>query len=387
MTQTCKAIIFDMDGVLVDSEPVHIHAHERYFRDMGLTLDPSIIYERFIGSTSTPLWTTLKEIYHLPQPLEELIAKGREYETTQEDIDGFPPIPYIPELLRDVRSHGLRTAVASSSPLSRIRRTLASLQIEDCFDECVSGTRLAHPKPAPDTFLAAAEALGVRPEECLVIEDSGNGVRAAVAAGMPCVAFHNPHSGVQDLSPADVIVESFEEVTADFLLQVYAHHFHLPARILKTDRFSLRELSMSDLSDFERLLAEEPQAVLPGAFPKDPEQLQDFLHSYILHQYPFYGFGLWAAVDEQNHIIGLYGLHMTEASEDLVPEACWLTDPQLRRQGYAGDAMKAICSYAEDSLGCRGICARIAPDNTASLRLAERLHMHLTSDGCYLVIF
>lgn len=379
----CKAIIFDMDGVLVDSEPVHIHAHERYFKDMGLTLDSRIIYENFIGSTTLPLWTTLKELYHLEKPIEQLMEENRRYEFEQEMIEGFPPIPYIPELLESIRRAGLKLAVASSSPLSRIERTLEALKITDYFDVLVSGTDLARPKPAPDTFLAAAKALGLAPEECLAIEDSGNGVRSAVAAGMAVVGFHNPHSGVQDLTPADFIIEGFEEVDADDLLRVYAHHFHLPALLTGTKRLRLRELSSEDAGWLYEWTRQEDAAFLSGIFPRERGEFEDYLRAYVLHQYPFYGFGLWAALDPEDRILGLYGLHSTDRCEDGELEACWMTAPEYRRQGYAKEAMKAIFETARENWECNHLCAVIAPANLSSAALAKSLGMKQTGEDFY----
>ena len=117
----------------------------------------------------------------------------------------------------------MKMAVASSSMYERIERTAKSLGVDDCFDVYVSGEQLKRPKPAPDIFIKAAELLGVSPSECIVIEDSGNGVNAAKAAGMACVGYINPGSGDQDLSAADYLVESLEGLETSFFNMVHAH--------------------------------------------------------------------------------------------------------------------------------------------------------------------
>ncbi|MBR1758752.1 MAG: HAD-IA family hydrolase [Lachnospiraceae bacterium] len=384
MEYKLKAVIFDMDGVLVDSEPVHIHAHERFFKDMGYTLDTSIVYERFIGSTARPLWETLKAIYDLPYEVDELIERNKAYERTQEDIEGFPPIPYEKELIFDLKAHDLMLAVASSSPHSRIVRTVKALEIEDAFDALVSGTKLPHPKPAPDTFLAAAEALGVLPGECIVIEDSHNGVQAAIAAGMPVIGFHNPHSGVQDLTGADLIVESFEEVDTALLLKYYERHFGIPHTIARTAELKLRELSAEDIPTVIDLLANESALSVSSEIPQDPAEQTDYWNSYIHNQYALYDYGLWLILDAATEeVLGVCGLHSTKICEDGELEACWLIKEVYRGRSIAQKAMDLVISYASQELDCKAILASIDDSNEASLRLAASLGMTRRSDHIF----
>ena len=122
------------------------------------------------------------------------------------------PIEGIPELLKDIRSCGLKTAVASSSSYDLIFAVLDKLNIREFFDQVISGEDLENSKPAPDIFLKAAGQLESAPEECVVIEDSANGVLAGVRAGMKVVGYVNPSSGVQDLSPAAVVIQSFKDI-------------------------------------------------------------------------------------------------------------------------------------------------------------------------------
>ena len=111
-------------------------------------------------------------------------------------------------------------AVASSSPMRHIDQALGELGLSDCFAVKVSGENVAHPKPAPDTFLIAAEKLGVLPKDCLVVEDSTNGGKAAAAAGMDCVWFHNPDSGVQSIPQAVLELTSWEGDAAGKVLEL-----------------------------------------------------------------------------------------------------------------------------------------------------------------------
>lgn len=221
-----KAVIFDMDGVLVDSEPLHYKSNCITLEELcGIHLDYEY-YKQFIGTTVAKMWNIILPDFkivdyspkdmmeHNDRVLQELLAK-----------EGYPPVKGAAECVKELKKQGYLLAVASSSKREKIEENLKNLGILDCFETIVSGMELQNPKPAPDIFQKAAEQLHVTPEECLVIEDSGNGVRAAVAAGMPCAAYLNPNSGDQDLSLADYLFEDFESTDEAFWRMVHNHHF------------------------------------------------------------------------------------------------------------------------------------------------------------------
>lgn len=224
-----KAVIFDMDGVLVDSEPVHFRATYltmEEFCDIRLDYD---YYQHFVGSTVAAMWKEIVEYFNIVDyTWEELLALSDKVLALLLEEEGYPEIPGVAALIRSLHEQGYLLAVASSSPRERIVKNMTKIGILDCFQEFVSGMELARPKPAPDIFLKAAEVLGVKPEECLVIEDSANGVRAAKAAEMACLGFLNPNSGSQDLSPADYLFEDFRSVDESFLRMVHNHHQKAP---------------------------------------------------------------------------------------------------------------------------------------------------------------
>jgi hypothetical protein len=120
-------------------------------------------------------------------------------------------------LIRKLHDYPLKLAVASSSPLSDILETLEAFQIRSCFQALVSATTCARSKPFPDVFLKAAEQLSVSPAACLVIEDSRNGLLAAKAAGMACLAYANPHYARQDLKEADRVIDDFAALAVEDL--------------------------------------------------------------------------------------------------------------------------------------------------------------------------
>lgn len=206
-----KAVIFDLDGVIVDSEPFHFQSDVLTFRDYGMEISEEELI-RYVGVSGTVMWTDFIRKYGIPDTLENIVAKQTAHKI--ELLREKPPqaVPGVLGLLESARKAGLRTAIASSSPRYFIDAMLNSLGIAGSFDAVVSGQDVQRSKPAPDIFLKAAELLGAKPSNCLVVEDAMLGVRAAKAAGMRCAGFANPHSGNQDLSAADTVVTDMGHV-------------------------------------------------------------------------------------------------------------------------------------------------------------------------------
>ncbi|MFL0252073.1 HAD family hydrolase [Clostridium neuense] len=208
-----KAVIFDMDGVIIDSEPIHLEFAMELFKKLGVIMSNEE-YSKFIGTTSQYMWDTIKKKYNLNNKVEELIEMERNgfFEFLSSPDMTIKPIEYIPELLKALHENNYKVALASSSPIRVIEFIINSFKIRDYFDEIVTGDFVKRSKPEPDIFLYAAEKLGVLPQECAVIEDSHNGVLAAKRAGMKCIAYRNLNSGNQDISKADRIINAFNEL-------------------------------------------------------------------------------------------------------------------------------------------------------------------------------
>lgn len=219
-----KAVIFDMDGVMIDSEPVHLEANKRLMKDLNLHFNPSY-YAQFVGSTTDHMWDKMIHDFNLSQTPEELMALSDRYVKEINGDAGYPEIPGVSTLIKQLSGETIKLAVASSSGVGRIRYVLECMGLQSAFDSIVSGTQVEKPKPEPDTFLKAAELLRVKPSECLVIEDSWNGMKAAKAAGMVCLGYENPEAvmGRQNVEYADYIVQGFEDVDIKFLEMVYSH--------------------------------------------------------------------------------------------------------------------------------------------------------------------
>lgn len=213
-----KCIIFDMDGVLINTEPVHFGIWKQICAERGVTLE----YERYIeciGSTLDFLYDVLQKWYGLSFH-NDPTAQDRYAELKAQYLreNGVPEIEGAAAAVKKLYEKGYLLAVASSSAPEYIEHSMGELGIDKYFCRMISGELVKHPKPAPDVFLEAAKQLQCSPEECLVIEDSRNGSLAAKAAGMTCLGFRNPDSGNQDLSAADEIFTSFADLPEHYLL-------------------------------------------------------------------------------------------------------------------------------------------------------------------------
>lgn len=209
-----KGVIFDMDGVIIDSEPMHRKIFEDYAKDTLHIEVTDAEYDTFIGSTNTHIFSLLKERFHLNQEVGDLIA---EYDRKIEEFllaakASIAPIAGVYELADQLHKDNMKLAVASSSAQGRIDLVIDMFGMDSFFTTKISGQQVKHSKPAPDIFLLAAKTLGLSPTECVVIEDSKNGVAAAKAAGMKCIGYNNPNSGNQDISRADRIIKRFFEL-------------------------------------------------------------------------------------------------------------------------------------------------------------------------------
>jgi len=209
-----KAVIFDMDGVLVDSQPFHFEVDRAVLAQCGHPVSLSVV-QNYAGMSNQNRWAKYKLDFDLKQSVDELIAVH--VATIMEKLDAvdLQAIAHIPALLELLKSKGLPMAVASSSSYDFIYKMLDKIGIRDAFAVILSGEDMPNSKPAPDIFLRAAALLGHDTENCVVVEDSASGVAASVAAEIRCVGFRNPNSGTQDLSGANWIVSDFAALLTD----------------------------------------------------------------------------------------------------------------------------------------------------------------------------
>ena len=199
-----KAVIFDMDGVLVESEVRNDKAKLEVLSRFGVSFDYDY-YSQFPGNSNLYVWNKIKSDFGITEDTKKLDALDSEARRTLIKKEGHIAVCGAVELVRRT-AQKFPIALASGSPMWIIEDAMKSVGLYELFSARISGEDMKRCKPYPDIFLAAAKALGVKSDECAVIEDSANGVAAAKAAGMFCVGFVNENSGHQDLSSADMII-------------------------------------------------------------------------------------------------------------------------------------------------------------------------------------
>ncbi|WP_137744108.1 HAD family hydrolase [Robertmurraya siralis] len=212
------AVIFDMDGVIVDSEPVYRIWNRELFQRLNITV-PEEIRAQLIGGSTKRKWQLIKEHCRLSQTVEDLIQY--QYEFFRAKPFNFKDVLFsgVLPLIVELKSNGISVALASSSDKERINRVLTDCGLQHVFDAIVSGEDFADSKPHPEIFLHTAKLLGKSPQQCIVIEDSTNGLLAATRAAMKKVAVRH-HSIKMDLSLADLIIDSLEEVNPTILAKM-----------------------------------------------------------------------------------------------------------------------------------------------------------------------
>ncbi|MEW2526674.1 HAD family phosphatase [Streptomyces sp. NPDC047071] len=198
------SVIFDLDGTLVDSEPNYFEAGRQLLAEQGVTDFTWQDHERYVGISTQETLADWKETYGLSTPLPELLAdKNRRYlELARTSTRVYPQMAAFVELLHEA---GVPMAVASGSSRAAIGAILEGTGLDTWLKTYVSADEVAHGKPAPDVFLAAAELLGAEPARCVVLEDAVPGALAARAAGMRCVAI--PYVPAQADDPAFAAAE------------------------------------------------------------------------------------------------------------------------------------------------------------------------------------
>jgi HAD superfamily hydrolase (TIGR01509 family) len=208
------AVVFDLDGVIVDSEQVWDDVRERYTRESGGTYGPSAVRD-MMGMSSVEWSRYMSEALGVPGTPEEINAAV--VERMLERYGEAPPL--IPGAIDAVRRLGVEwpLAIASSSNPELIDAVLRSSGLDADFGVVVSSQEVSRGKPAPDVYLEAARRLDAAPERCAAVEDSHNGIRSAKAAGMRVLAVPNLHFPPDDhaLEIADIVLGSIDELTPD----------------------------------------------------------------------------------------------------------------------------------------------------------------------------
>ena len=216
-----KAALFDFDETMIDLEREHDFAHRALCRDLGCDYDELPESFRFgSGRRIVDDITEMREFFGWTMPEDELYEMRHRYfleALNAGEAAGAPLrlMPGVERVVRELHSLGVTLAITTSAAGDAVDLLLRRFGIRELFALIVDGTEVKVGKPDPEGYLLTARKLGVAPRDCVVFEDSHVGVLAAKAAGMICVAVRNPRARMpQDLSAADLIVDSFEELNA-----------------------------------------------------------------------------------------------------------------------------------------------------------------------------
>ncbi len=207
-----QTVIFDMDGVIVDTEPVHHFAYYQHFNELNIEISDEM-YRSFTGNSTRNIFQKLKSQFDLQEDVEDLILRKRHLFNEAFDLkEDLYLIEGVEELIKDLHANGIQLIVASSASNVTINRVFTRFNLHQYFTHIVSGEDFPKSKPHPAIFEHAA-SLSVAPKEnCIVIEDSTNGIQAAFSAGIFCVGYDSFHSKDQDLSKANVVIRHFSEL-------------------------------------------------------------------------------------------------------------------------------------------------------------------------------
>lgn len=206
------AVIFDMDGVLINSETFYSEMEQVHFKMLGLNI-PHEEHVTYQGTATDEMWRTIKEKHGVPHSLEELVEMtGSLTIPVFQGMEEIPLMPKITDLLEFLKGRNIPLALASSSYPDVIDIVLDKSGLRKYFPITVNSKMVGKSKPAPDIFLLAAKLLDVDSGQCLVIEDSTNGIRAARDAGMYCIAYNGPGAEFQDQSQAQQIITDYGEI-------------------------------------------------------------------------------------------------------------------------------------------------------------------------------
>lgn len=216
-----KAVLFDMDGVIVDTEPLHKKAYFQMFEKFNAQVSPEL-YATFAGASTKKVCQTVIDTFNLNHTKEELIDVKRAYfkELFYHDHE-FDLIPGVRKLIEHYHENNIKLILASSASRTTIDMVFEKFDLEPYFMGKISGADLQASKPHPEIFLVAAQIANEPVGNCMVIEDSTNGIKAAKLAGIFCAGYKSGHTHLQDYSQANIVVEDFQELEVDKIQQYF----------------------------------------------------------------------------------------------------------------------------------------------------------------------
>lgn len=216
-----KAVLFDMDGVIVDTEPLHKQAYFLMFAKVGINVSQEQ-YNAYTGQSTIEICKDLVNTFNLSIAPIELVAYKRAFfkELFFSDDNDLQLLDGVLNLIKNYYANGVTLVLASSASMVTINNVFNKFDLNQYFKGKISGADLKASKPHPEIFIKAAEIAGFDKKECLVIEDSTNGIRAAYDGGIYCVAYKSEHSKEQDYSLAQKVISNYSEIEYQFVKDI-----------------------------------------------------------------------------------------------------------------------------------------------------------------------
>lgn len=202
-----------MDGVIVDTEPVHRYAYFKHFDELNVLVTDEM-FATYTGNSTRNVFQKLKSTFVIDEEVEDLIQRKRAiFNDAFDTKKDLYLIEGVENLIKNLHADGFELIVASSASKVTIDRVFKRFHLHRYFSHIVSGEDFPKSKPHPAIFEYAASLSKFPKSECIVIEDSWNGIESAVAAGIFCVGYNSEHSKMQDLSKANIIISHFDDLT------------------------------------------------------------------------------------------------------------------------------------------------------------------------------
>ncbi len=215
-----QTVIFDMDGVIVDTEPVHHYAYDLHFKQLNIPITPEM-YASFTGNSTKNIFERLKAEFNLEEDVQTLVETKRNlFNDAFDSKQDLYLLDGVEDLIKELHANGMQLVLASSSATVTINRIFNRFGLHHYFTHIISGEDFPKSKPHPAIFQHAAFLANTPVEQCIVIEDSTNGVAAAKAAGIYCVGYDSVNSKLQDYSKADKVISHFNELSFDVIRNI-----------------------------------------------------------------------------------------------------------------------------------------------------------------------